>query len=86
MIDCVLRRDRQVTPYGDEEVTYVNLATSEDKLADIPADMRETVAADIVNGRRLKVVEQWELDLGRIGEMDMLGVKLFATVNACRRM
>jgi RNA-binding protein 25 len=31
----------------DVEVTYVNLATGEDELADIPADMRETVAAEI---------------------------------------
>ena len=28
-----------------------------------------------VNGRPLKIVEQWELDLGRIGDMDMLSLQ-----------
>jgi RNA-binding protein 25 len=32
---------------GDVEVAFVNLTTGEDELADIPADMREIVAAEI---------------------------------------
>lgn len=32
---------------GDVEVAFVNLATGEDELADIPAEMREIVAAEI---------------------------------------
>jgi hypothetical protein len=42
-----MMQDAQGQDGDDVEVAFVNLATGEDELADIPADMREIVAAEI---------------------------------------
>lgn len=42
-----MMQDAQAQDGDDVEVAFVNLATGEDELADIPAEMREIVAAEI---------------------------------------